>query len=79
MKVHMTYDSTDAPLCPYCATPWTAAMLHVFDRYSRGTSCTCCVVLPGLDLDPAAAAMPQQDLCCERCDKPIYSAPGAAA
>jgi hypothetical protein len=75
--MHITNDS-DAPVCPYCATPWTTAMLHLFERHSRGTCCTCCVVLPGLDLGPEAA-LPQQDLCCERCGKPIYSAPKAAA
>jgi hypothetical protein len=64
----------DAPLCPYCGAAWTAAMLEQLDSHSRGT-CGCCVVMPGLGLEPRQVARPQRDLCCDSCGKPIYTVP----
>jgi hypothetical protein len=52
-------------------------MLDALDRYSHGRSCSCCVVLPGLGLAANPVLTPQQDLCCESCGRPIYSAPAA--
>ena len=69
----------EAPACPYCGTAWTAAMLLAFKRHSRDVACECCVVLPGLVPAPGPSLKPAQDLCCDSCGKPIYSAPTGAA
>jgi len=69
-------DLSQAPACPFCAAPWTARMLEQFDLHAGGASCACCAGTPRAP-GSGAAATPDQDLCCEACDKPIYRIPRA--
>jgi hypothetical protein len=49
-------------------------MLEQFDLHANGSSCACCGGRPH-PADSTPAAVPEADLCCEACGKPIYRAP----
>jgi hypothetical protein len=65
------------PTCPYCAEPWSEAMLAAYDRFADHTSCSCSAHA-GSHVhgeDAREMEIPTEDLCCDSCGKPIYSAP----
>jgi hypothetical protein len=63
------------PSCPFCAAPWSDAMIAELGAMS--SPCSCC----GGPADVAAAEplpMPSGDLCCATCGRAIYLNPHAA-
>ncbi len=58
--------------CPFCAVPWSDAMLEAYAALS--SDCSCC----GGDAHNAVAddrPIPTEDLCCDSCSKPLFYAP----
>lgn len=70
---------TERPICPYCATQWSDAMLAEYDRFADHTACSCSAHagehVHGEEQEEQALPVPTEDLCCESCGKPIYRAP----
>lgn len=66
------------PTCPFCAAPWTPAMIELFDSCTIPGGCACCVDGPGthvLAWPIAPEPMPPSaDIVCEACSKTIYAA-----
>jgi hypothetical protein len=71
-----------APLCPFCAAPWTAAMIAAYDAAGNG-GCSCCE--PAEELAPALENVhvhdgTLQDIACAACGQVLYRlAPEEAA
>ncbi len=51
-------------------------MLAELDSQSSHVFCACCAGVPNpYDFAPGPLNLPTQDVCCDSCGKPIYSAP----
>jgi hypothetical protein len=69
-------EASEAPLCPWCGVPWSAAMLAALETHSSGGFCACCAGVPDpYDFAPGPLNLPTKDVCCDSCSKPIYTAP----
>jgi hypothetical protein len=64
------------PACPFCAAPWSDAMLAQFAAMS--SPCSCCGG-PAAEEAQAPLPTPSEDLCCGACGRAIYLNPHAAA
>ena len=63
------------PNCPFCAAPWTDAMLEHLDAITGPASCSCCVGAHWPIEDPDPPPPPDTslgDLCCAACGQAIY-------
>jgi hypothetical protein len=62
------------PTCPFCAAPWTDAMLAHLEAISRDPSCACCGGLAWPIHPPEPREPPPRlgDLCCSACGEAIY-------
>ncbi|MEZ5709901.1 MAG: hypothetical protein R3E02_10995 [Blastomonas sp.] len=65
-------------ICPFCAAPWTAAMLDQYDRHSHASSCSCCGDMQHSTDEPTQPEA-AQDISCEACGRAIFRAMPAMA
>jgi hypothetical protein len=69
-------DTETGPRCIFCAAPWSAEMLRLYDAGANGAGCACCVIFPDFD-EPIAApprvhvALPEE-LRCDACGRVLY-------
>lgn len=68
------------PACPFCGSPWSAAMLAALDEATVHHGCACCPeTAPAAP--PAAFPSPPRDIACDSCGRALFRAvaPGGAA
>jgi len=74
-------DSETRPRCVFCAAPWSAEMLRLYDAGANGASCSCCVIFPDFDEPVAPAPLVHvelpKELCCESCGRVLYRLAGS--